>query len=134
MCYRPAAPAAMEEPLLTIQLVAGAGRDAELLTVSRAGLETGPLPADAAPLRALVTLAPHTARVFCELLRESAAYRAAVAGSWSEPLRLCLAAPGPCPLDWRGGALARGALGREIEVEDALHWLSTLGGAYSNLG
>jgi hypothetical protein len=124
----------MEETRLTIQMVSGPGRSAEQLTVSRAGLEVGPLLTNSAPPRTVVTLDPHTAGVFCELLRDSAAYRLAVAGRWAGPLGLRLAAPGPCSLDWRGGALARAALAKEIEVEDALHWLSTLGGAYSNLG
>ncbi len=30
--------------------------------------------------------------------------------------------------------LAQRILWEQIELEDALHWLSTLGGAYSNLG
>ena len=44
-----------------------------------------------------------------------------------------------CPLtssvlDLRGSHLTSSVLWRYIEQDDALHWLSTLGGAFSNLG
>lgn len=41
--------------------------------------------------------------------------------------------PNP-PLDYKSCRLVSQQLWQEIETEDALNWLSTLGGAYSNLG
>jgi len=37
-------------------------------------------------------------------------------------------------IDFKSCDLAQRKLWEQIELEDALHWLSTLGGAYSNLG
>lgn len=37
-------------------------------------------------------------------------------------------------IDYSGGQIANKVIWEYIELEDALHWLSTLGGAFSNLG
>merc|ERR1719431_2453455 len=73
------------------------------------------------------------AEVFLRLV-QGEAYRRQVLLHWHRPLALLLTAPAPHPLDYQGGSLAQGVLLRAVESEDALHWLSTLGGAYSNLG
>lgn len=49
-------------------------------------------------------------------------------------LTLTVVMPDKCVVDFRSCRLASTLLWRAIEREDALHWLSTLGGAYSNLG
>ncbi len=38
------------------------------------------------------------------------------------------------PFDYNSCKLAQEKVIQQAELEDALHWLSTLGGAYSNLG
>ena len=42
--------------------------------------------------------------------------------------------PAQVSLDYKSCSLVSEQLWQEIESEDALNWLSTLGGAYSNLG
>jgi len=59
---------------------------------------------------------------------------ALVADHWKGSVSILVTPPNPTPLDYQGGSLAQGVLLRAVETEDALHWLSTLGGAYSNLG
>lgn len=43
-------------------------------------------------------------------------------------------APKSSIIGYKSAELASNTLWNQIELEDALHWLSTLGGAYSNLG
>lgn len=78
-------------------------------------------------------LTTNSVEVFLELLHNNC-YRALVADHWKGSLTILVTPPNPAPLDYQGGCLAQALLLRAIETEDALHWLSTLGGAYSNLG
>ena len=78
-------------------------------------------------------LTTNSVEVFMELLHNDA-YRALVKNHWKGLLSILVTYPNPAPLDYEGGALAQAVLLRAVETEDALHWLSTLGGAYSNLG
>ena len=78
--------------------------------------------------------------MFCGLLESSSCYRACALHHWTDGgqavARLLVEKAGPvlAGLDRAGAALATHLLCRAAEREDALHWLSTLGGAYSNLG
>ena len=78
-------------------------------------------------------LTTNSVEVFLELLHNNC-YRALVVDHWKGSLSILVTPPNPAPLDYQGGSLAQGVLLRAVETEDALHWLSTLGGAYSNLG
>ena len=78
-------------------------------------------------------LTVNSLEVFLKLLQDSV-YRTLVANHWNNALSILVTPPNPASLDHQGSALAQAVLVKAVETEDALHWLSTLGGAYSNLG
>ena len=80
-----------------------------------------------------IVLTVNSMEVFLKLLQDGV-YRTLVANHWNNTLSILVTPPNPAPLDHQGGALAQAVLVKAVETEDALHWLSTLGGAYSNLG
>lgn len=49
-------------------------------------------------------------------------------------MKVKLVMPEKCEIGYNSQSLALHTLWERIELEDAMHWLSTLGGAYSNLG
>jgi len=49
-------------------------------------------------------------------------------------MKVKLVMPEKCEIGYNSQSLALQTLWERIELEDAMHWLSTLGGAYSNLG
>ena len=83
---------------------------------------------------------PDVIWIFFSLLKTNDAYRHSAIRHWTldrkvrTHLVLCPSASASNRLDQRGCGLAASLLWRVIEQEDALHWLSTLGGAFSNLG
>ena len=78
--------------------------------------------------------------VFLNLMESSSTYRQSTVNYWTNNLQEnthiflypCLQTPQF--LDIKSCSLATLLLWQVIEQEDALHWLSTLGGAFSNLG
>ena len=78
--------------------------------------------------------------IFTDLMETSPAYRRAAVNHWTGQRRrvtrlVIRPSRGPdTSLDYTSSALTAATLWRAIELEDALHWLSTLGGAFSNLG
>jgi len=86
-----------------------------------------------------LTLLPRQASVFSHLLHSSPLYRHSALLHWSSPaihtlLTIKLNFANIQYLDHKGCQMAQTRLWDMIELEDALHWLSTLGGAFSNLG
>ena len=83
---------------------------------------------------------PDVIWMFFSLLKTNDAYRHSAIRHWTLDRRvrthlvLYPSEPASLRLDQRGCGLASSLLWRVIEQEDALHWLSTLGGAFSNLG
>ena len=83
---------------------------------------------------------PYMSLVFMNLMENSSTYRQSTINYWTQNLQEnvhlylypCLQTP-PF-LDVKSCSLATLLLWKVIEQEDALHWLSTLGGAFSNLG
>ena len=86
----------------------------------------------------VIKLDPLATKIFFNLVDSSQSYKECVAGYWSgcnisrllidprlERLEF---------LDYIGCHMTSTLLWRVIEQDDALHWLSTLGGAFSNLG
>ena len=80
------------------------------------------------------------ASIFCHFMSTNQTYKESAVAHWTEggskPTVLVLDI---CPLtqlvlDQVGCSLSSAVLWRYIEQDDALHWLSTLGGAFSNLG
>ena len=87
-----------------------------------------------------IDTSPDVAWLFFGLLETNDVYRHSVIRYWTLDSRvrtqliLRPSLPASLRLDNRGCSLASSLLWRAIEQEDALHWLSTLGGAFSNLG
>jgi len=88
-----------------------------------------------------LSLPPSTASLFSNLLLSNPAYRQSVLHYWSclsndksTLLSIYLTNTTTVYLDYTGCYLAQTVILGMIELEDALHWLSTLGGAFSNLG
>ena len=83
---------------------------------------------------------PDVIWLFFALLENNNVYKHSAISHWTlnsqvrTHLILRPALPASLGLDHRGCSLAASLLWRVIEQEDALHWLSTLGGAFSNLG
>jgi len=76
----------------------------------------------------LVNITPYAVLTFLDLLKSK--------NFMQLPSTLSIAMTEPITLwiDHRSCDLAFHKLWDQVELEDALHWLSTLGGAYSNLG
>ena len=79
------------------------------------------------------------ASAFSNLLKISLIYAKCVWKYWTSLLSLkflniYLQAPIDTSVDYKGCHMSLKILWQMIELEDALHWLSTLGGAFSNLG
>lgn len=87
-----------------------------------------------------VDTSPDVIWLFFGLLETNDAYRYSAIQHWTldsqvrTHLILSPSLQASLRLDNRGSSLASSILWRAIEQEDALHWLSTLGGAFSNLG
>lgn len=124
----------MCQPSLSVQVVDRLGGSTDCVTVQSHSLTSHTVSWGLEPALDCVRLQPHTATMFLTLLEHSPAYRKAVLSYWRGPLRLCVTGPETAPMDRQGGSLAQEVLVQMVEQEDALHWLSTLGGAYSNLG
>lgn len=85
-----------------------------------------------------IYLPPAASFLFCDLLRSSQSYQKSCLKFWTENnqcsrLRIKFS-DNIEVVDYHGCLLASVLLWQMIELEDALHWLSTLGGAFSNLG
>jgi len=80
------------------------------------------------------------ASVFCNMMSTNPTYCRSAVSYWTAgKSKSTVLVLDICPLvrsvlDHGGCALASSVLWRHIEQDDALHWLSTLGGAFSNLG
>jgi len=86
-----------------------------------------------------LSLHPSTASIFSNLLLSSPPYSQSAAQYWACPpyptmLTIHLTNNTSMYLDYTGCRMAQTVILETIELEDALHWLSTLGGAFSNLG
>ena len=87
-----------------------------------------------------IDTSPDVIWLFFGLLETNDAYRDSAIQLWTldsqvrTHLILVPSLQASLRLDNRGSSLASAILWRAIEQEDALHWLSTLGGAFSNLG
>jgi len=82
---------------------------------------------------------PSIASSFLNLLLTNPCYRQSSLQYWSSPsqstlLSVHLTSAPTMHLDYAGASMAQAVILEMIEMEDALHWLSTLGGAFSNLG
>jgi len=91
------------------------------------------------PSKTSLYLLPRQASAFSHLLHSSPLYRHSALLHWSSPalptlLTVKLNTNTIQYLDHNGCHMAQALLWEMIELEDALHWLSTLGGAFSNLG
>ena len=80
------------------------------------------------------------AAIFCNFLTNNETYRRSAVAYWtagstkSTVLVLYIGQLTTSILDYGGCSMSSNVLWNRIEQEDALHWLSTLGGAFSNLG
>ena len=80
------------------------------------------------------------AAIFCNFLTNNETYRRSAVSYWtaggtkSTVLVLYIGQLTTSFLDYGGCSMSSIVLWNRIEQEDALHWLSTLGGAFSNLG
>jgi len=88
-----------------------------------------------------VELDPVAAGCLLHLLINNRIYRKRFSRFWTakresrdQRLRIRLTKPTMKLIDYLGGQMANKVIWEYIELEDALHWLSTLGGAFSNLG
>lgn len=86
-----------------------------------------------------LSLPPRTASFFSNLLQSSPPYSQSTAQYWTCPpnptlLTIHLTNLTTMYMDYTGCHMAQTVILETIELEDALHWLSTLGGAFSNLG
>jgi len=82
---------------------------------------------------------PSIASSFLNLLLTNPCYRQSFLQFWSSHsqstlLSIHLTSTPTMHLDYAGAGMAQAVILEMIEMEDALHWLSTLGGAFSNLG
>jgi len=82
---------------------------------------------------------PSTASIFSNLLLCNPPYSQSAVQYWTCPpnptiLTIHLTNTTTKYLDYTGCHMAQAVIMEAIELEDALHWLSTLGGAFSNLG
>eukprot|EP00092_Neocalanus_flemingeri_P045139 GFUD01050299.1.p1 GENE.GFUD01050299.1~~GFUD01050299.1.p1 ORF type:complete len:245 (-),score=79.11 GFUD01050299.1:90-824(-) len=87
----------------------------------------------------ITSLLPSQASLFSHLLNSSSSYRDSVLNFWTSPslprlLTIHITNNTTLYMDYTGCRMAQSLLWEMIELEDALHWLSTLGGAFSNLG
>jgi len=85
------------------------------------------------------SIPPRAASTFCNLLQSNLYYKQSVIRHWtcncnSNMLILHLNNTSTVYMDYIGANIAKTVIMEMIELEDALHWLSTLGGAFSNLG
>ena len=98
-------------------------------------IESTPPPSNTASL----SLLPSQASLFSHLILSNPAYRLSALQFWTSLplptfLNIHLTTPTTLYMDHTGCHMAHTLLWEMIELEDALHWLSTLGGAFSNLG
>jgi len=85
------------------------------------------------------SIPPRAASTFCNLLQSNLYYKQSVVRYWtcscnSNMLIIHLNNTSTVYMDYIGANIAKTVIMEMIELEDALHWLSTLGGAFSNLG
>jgi len=91
------------------------------------------------PIAFSFSIPPKAASTFCNLFQSNHFYRQSVIQYWtstcnSNMLIIHLNNTSTVYMDYIGANIAKTVIMEMIELEDALHWLSTLGGAFSNLG
>ena len=82
-----------------------------------------------------VTLAPQALIILLRLLLKDTCFQSQFLQNQPyNNLRIILDEPFKNEIDYKSCNMAFFKVWDQVELEDALHWLSTLGGAYSNLG
>jgi len=82
-----------------------------------------------------VVLTPQALTIFLQLLLKNAFFQKEFLQNHPyNNLRITLDQPVQNEIDYKSCDMAFFKVWSQVELEDALHWMSTLGGAYSNLG
>lgn len=82
-----------------------------------------------------LSLTPKASMILMDLLSKNENYKEEFITNLNcHGLTIFLTEPAMIDIDYKSCHIAFLKIWEQVELEDALHWLSTLGGAYSNLG